>query len=103
MGTNVEFRLTNGEHIIGRDPSLTIRLESPKISRHHARVTVSGRDVSIEDLDSKNGTFVAGERIAAPTRLASGDEIHIGPIRLRLKLVEDPANTETEIWTRDQA
>jgi hypothetical protein len=98
IGANLEFRLGNGEHIIGRDPGLPIRLESPKISRHHARMIVSGRDVSIEDLDSKNGTFVGGARIDKVTRLHPDDEIQIGPIRLRLKFVDDPASTETEIW-----
>lgn len=103
IGANVEFRLTNGEHIIGRDPGLTIRLESPRISRQHARVTVNGSEVVIEDLESKNGTFVGTERIHAATRLSPGDEIHIGPIRLVLKFVEDPSGAETEIWTRDPA
>jgi DNA-binding winged helix-turn-helix (wHTH) protein len=101
VGNDVEFRIPDGEHIIGRDPGLTIRLESPKISRHHAKLTVNGRDVSIEDLDSKNGTFVGRERIAAATRLRPGDEIHVGPIRFVLKYVEEAASTETEIWTRD--
>jgi DNA-binding winged helix-turn-helix (wHTH) protein len=103
IGANIEFRITEGEHVIGRDPSLTIRLESPRISRQHARLVVRGHDVTIEDLESTNGTFVGGRRIETKTPVASGDEIHIGPIRLRLKLADDSANTRTEIWTRDQA
>jgi pSer/pThr/pTyr-binding forkhead associated (FHA) protein len=40
---------------------------------------VKGRAATIEDLESKNGTFVNGERISKPTRLAIGDEIGFGP------------------------
>ena len=102
IGPDLEFRLTNGEHIIGREPGLEIRLQSPQISRHHARLTVSGRDVSVEDLGSKNGTYVGGRRIEEPTRVQHGDEIQIGPVRLRLKFASDAASTVTEVWTRDQ-
>ena len=72
----------DGEHIVGREPGVSIRLDSPKVSRHHARVTASGRAVSVEDLGSKNGTFVRGVRIGEPTRLEPGDDVQIGPIKL---------------------
>lgn len=102
IGRNLEFRVLDGEHVVGREPGVSIWLDSPKVSRNHARVTVHGRDASIEDLASKNGTFVGGVRISQATRLNPGDEIQIGPIRLQFKVVEGPGNTETEVWTRDQ-
>jgi pSer/pThr/pTyr-binding forkhead associated (FHA) protein len=79
-----------------------VRFDSPKVSRHHARVIVSGRSVSIEDLGSKNGTFVSGARTSGPTPLAPGDEIQIGPVRLKLKIVDRATSAETEGWTRGQ-
>jgi DNA-binding winged helix-turn-helix (wHTH) protein len=101
VGLDCEFRLADGDHLVGREPGVSIRLDSPKVSRHHARVTVSGREVSIEDLDSKNGTFVRGVRIEAPTRLSPADDIQIGPIKLIFRVVEGLGATETEVWSQD--
>ena len=52
-----EFGLFEGDNIIGRDDA-DIPLNSLSVSRHHARISVSGRDAVIEDLGSKNGTIV---------------------------------------------
>jgi DNA-binding winged helix-turn-helix (wHTH) protein len=101
IGRNLEFRMLDGEHIVGREPGVPIRLDSPKVSRNHARVVVTGREASIEDLGSKNGTFVRGTRIEALTSLSHGDEIQIGPIRLVFRVVDGPGSTETEVWSRD--
>ena len=101
IGRNLEFGMLDGDHVVGREPGVSIRLDSPKVSRNHARLVVKGRNVSIEDLASKNGTFVGGVRISETTQLKPGDEIQIGPIRLQLKIDETPANTLTEVWTRD--
>jgi DNA-binding winged helix-turn-helix (wHTH) protein len=67
-----------GETIIGRDIDADIRIESPKVSRHHARITVEGNRAVLEDLGSTNGTSVNGSRLAAPHLLMHGDEIRIG-------------------------
>jgi DNA-binding winged helix-turn-helix (wHTH) protein len=101
VGRNLEFRVLEGEHVVGREQGVSIRLDSTKVSRHHARIVVHGRQVSIEDLGSKNGTFVSGVRISGVTALSPGDEIQIGPIRLQLKIIDGPGNTETEVWTRE--
>ena len=101
VGKNLEFRVGDGDHLVGREPGVAIRLDSPKVSRNHARVVVNGREVSIEDLSSKNGTFVRGVRITETTHLEPGDEIQIGPIRLQLKIDEAPGNTLTEVWSRE--
>ena len=101
VGRDFEFRLPDGEHLVGREPGVSMRLDSPKVSRHHARVTVKGREVLVEDLSSKNGTFVGGSRIEGTTRLKPGDEIQIGPIKLIFRLMEGLGATETEVWTHD--
>lgn len=101
VGRDLEFRLSDGEHIVGREPGVSIRLDSPKVSRHHARVTAKGREVSVEDLTSKNGTFVRGVRIQEQTRLNPGDEIQIGPIKLTFRIVEGLGATATEVWSHD--
>ncbi len=62
--------------VIGRDPSADLRIESTRISREHAVITVDADGFRIRDLGSTNGTFVNGARIE-DTRLASGDIILI--------------------------
>ena len=100
IGRDCEFRLSDGDHIVGREPGVSIRLDSPKVSRHHARVSIVGRAAWVEDLNSKNGTYVRGVRIAERTPLVTGDDIQVGPIKLVFRIVEGPM-TETEVWSRD--
>jgi hypothetical protein len=92
-----ELPLTEGEHIVGREPDAGIWLASPKVSRRHARVIVAGMDATIEDLASKNGTSVSGARISAPRRLEPGDEIGIGPFTLIFRVGFAATSTETEV------
>ena len=77
---------------------MAIRLDSPKVSRHHARVVALGREVAVEDLGSKNGTFVRGARIESRAILAPGDEIQIGPVKLVFRIDEGLGATQTEVW-----
>ena len=92
-----EFPLGDGVHIVGREPDAAVWLESTKVSRQHARLTVTGACASIEDLSSKNGTWVRGDRISALHSLAPGDEIQIGPFTLVFHVGIEPRSTETEI------
>src|SRR5262245_54845952 len=55
--------LSLGENILGRDRDVAVWLDSPTVSRHHARILISGDQVMLEDLASKNGTYMRGERI----------------------------------------
>lgn len=65
--------------VLGRDPSADLTLDDGEASREHAaiRVDADGK-VTIEDLGSLNGTYVNGQKIAAPTALNGGEEIRIG-------------------------
>ena len=91
-----EFPLTDGEHIVGRERDAGICLESPLVSRRHARLVVNGIKATIEDLGSKNGSFVHGVRISGQTRLEPGDEADIGPFRLLFQVAGDSGSTLTE-------
>jgi DNA-binding winged helix-turn-helix (wHTH) protein len=90
-----EFPLQSGESIIGRDPHDAISIHAPEVSRHHARITVAGSTVTIEDLGSKNGTFVDSNRVSGPVEVNHGDAILIGTIRLQLVRVDALAPTAT--------
>lgn len=92
-----EIALGDGTHIIGREPDAAVWLDSPNVSRHHARVVVRGARATIEDLESKNGSFVGGVRVSAPTPLGCGDSIRIGPFTLVFRISGELASTETEI------
>jgi DNA-binding winged helix-turn-helix (wHTH) protein len=94
------FPLQPGEHIVGRDPASTIWLDSPKVSRRHARVSVREDHVAIEDLGTKNGTYVRGERLSGACTLGPSDEILIGPFRMRFRVSASSSTTETEAVER---
>ena len=101
VGKDQEFELGDGDYAIGREPGVPIQLNSPRVSRFHAKVVILGRAASIEDLGSKNGTFVRGSRIADRTELCHGDDIQIGPITLTFRVVDTESGTVTEVWNRD--
>jgi DNA-binding winged helix-turn-helix (wHTH) protein len=73
-----EFLLREGENLIGRSAECLVRIASPRVSRRHARVVVTAGAATIEDLGSKNGTFVEGKRITEPTRLHDGAQVGLG-------------------------
>jgi len=64
----------------GRSRGATVHVESEKVSRMHARVRRVGDLIEVEDLGSRNGTRVNGEKIEGVVRVTSGDEIAIGSI-----------------------
>ena len=90
-----EIPLRDGENVIGRDPHDAVVIRAPEVSRHHARLFVAGPRVTLEDLGSKNGTYVGTERVTRPTEVHAGDEILIGTIRMRLLEVDALATTAT--------
>lgn len=63
--------------LIGRAPDCTIVIPDRQVSRHHAELRLTPQGVLLEDLGSKNGTYLNGERVVAPTLLQDGDEVQI--------------------------
>ena len=91
-----QIPLTAGENVVGRDPNLQVWLDSTSVSRHHARITIEGDGVTLEDLNSKNGTRVRGREITAPFKLADGDEIRFGSIAVTFRVWAGGETTKTE-------
>ena len=86
--------LQPGENILGRDVhDGAIALDSPSVSRRHARISVTTGQATIDDLGSKNGTFVRGERIATAVPLNDGDEVRVGAVVLKFR--QPPAHRST--------
>ena len=92
-----EFPLMDGEHVIGRESDASIWLDSPKVSRRHAKVVVSGGRAVLIDLGSKNGSFVRGIRITDPATLEPGDDVRIGPFSLVFRVADGAGATESEV------
>ena len=67
--------------IVGRADDCDIKIDHPQVSRHHTRLTVQLDGILIEDLGSKNGTFVNGRRVSGYL-LQEGDILGIGPLTL---------------------
>jgi DNA-binding winged helix-turn-helix (wHTH) protein len=88
--------LGDGEHMLGRAADVAVWLESPTVSRHHARLRVSGTEVIVEDLLSKNGTYLHGQRLREPATVCDGDEIRLGAARVSVRMVEGVGSTVTQ-------
>jgi len=89
--------LVDGENVIGRGGEAQIVIQSSWISRHHARIVVGEHGVTIEDLGSKNGTFVCDQMIDQPTRLCDGDVLRIGDHRFEFRSWDEDGRDAT--WT----
>jgi pSer/pThr/pTyr-binding forkhead associated (FHA) protein len=66
------------------------------VSRRHAVIRIAGNEATIEDLGSKNGTFLRDERLDSPVRLADGDRVRVGSVELTFRALRTPGSTQTE-------
>lgn len=91
------FGLVEGENVLGRDPAAQVLVDVPGVSRRHARVVVRGAEAVLDDLESKNGTFVGERRVERPTLLADRDHLRLGRTVLVYRVGRQPGSTETEL------
>lgn len=92
-----KFELTEAATVLGRSPKAGIRLGSAGVSRYHARVVLEGTSAVLEDLGSKNGTYVGATRITAPRALFDRDQVRLGPILLTFRIAPPTGSTETQM------
>lgn len=76
------FELDDGEIIVGRQPTCDLVLRSQSVSRQHARIVRRDNACFVEDLGSRNGTYVNGRRVEGTVRLSDRDEIQIFDVTL---------------------
>jgi DNA-binding winged helix-turn-helix (wHTH) protein len=88
--------LREGENILGRDRHAAVWCDGIDVSRRHARISIAGGQAILEDLASKNGTFVGGERIRSPRPLVHGDEIRVGSLVLTFRTSAAEASTASQ-------
>ncbi len=90
-----EIPLEEGENVLGRDPAAGVFIDHTSVSRRHARISISGEGAILEDLGSKNGTFVREARVEAPLRIADGDEIRLGSVAMTFRVFPLSGSTDT--------
>ncbi len=96
----VEYRtnlieLPEGDSIIGRDVACRVRFNDYSVSRRHLRVSVTGHEVRVTDLDSRNGTKLNGKPFAERATLNNNDILTLGTTWFRMVMQED------ESWEQD--
>ncbi len=87
--------LSEGENIVGRGVDASVWIDAPGVSRHHARIVVREGTATLEDLGSKNGTYVGGHRVTIPHRLTDGDRVRLGSVVITFRIPQAPGPTET--------
>lgn len=81
-GTKIKL---NEENYIGRGPENRIQILDNYTSQKHSRLTLNKGQFWIEDLGSKNGTFVDGVRIEKPVTLINGDLFKVGGVSFKFE------------------
>ena len=92
-----EISLDSGENLIGRDREAVVWIDDESVSRRHARISIGDAGASIEDLGSKNGTYVDGKRIQSPARLTDRDVVTVGPAALKLRILRRTGSTRSTV------
>jgi hypothetical protein len=75
---NREYSLAPGENLLGRTREASGWIEEGTVSRRHALIHVSESGATIEDLGSRNGTVVDGQRLQGRRPLVPGTEVWLG-------------------------
>ena len=91
-----DWLLAEGSNLVGRDRDYTIRIDSPSVSRHHARILVVQGKATVEDLGSKNGTYVNEEAVRTPVALEDRVEIRVGSVKMTYRVLDALPSTVTQ-------
>ena len=90
-----EWLLSEGSNLVGRDRDCVVRIDSATLSRQHARIVVKGTESTLEDLESKNGTLVNGQRVEHAVVLKDNDQIQLGSVTVTYRVFETLLSTLT--------
>jgi len=91
-----EWLLAEGLNLVGRDADCAVRIDSATVSRHHARIVVTRGEATVEDLGSKNGTYVNGQPVRLPVTLKDGGQIRIGSVKMAYRILSALPSTATQ-------
>lgn len=85
-GRGREFSIPRPQCIVGRGEDCHLKPASSAVSRRHCVIFVKDGNVIVHDFQSRNGTFVNGERIEEDRALKPGDELQIGPLKFEIMI-----------------
>jgi DNA-binding winged helix-turn-helix (wHTH) protein len=88
-----EIALTPGENLLGRHEDSIVWIDEAAVSRRHARIVIGETGAVLEDLHSRNGTYLAGKKIESPTALADEDQVMIGSASMIFRVFRQTAST----------
>jgi DNA-binding winged helix-turn-helix (wHTH) protein len=91
-----EWSLSEGSNLVGRDRDCAVSIDSPGVSRRHARIVVSSGAATIEDLGSKNGTYLNGQLVTEATTLDDGSQMRVGPVTMVFRRMGALPSTVTQ-------
>ena len=90
-----QIPLGPGDNVLGRAADAAVWIDAPGVSRHHARIRLAGSDAILEDLGSKNGTYLRGVRVTTAASLRDGDQIRLGSVVVTFRVPAPAGSTET--------
>lgn len=91
--------INEGDVVVGRDAECQIRLASSDVSRKHCIIRLEGETITVEDLESRNGTYVNDLLIKEKTELEQGDFLRVGPMVFRVPGEKKiPARNQISLW-----
>ena len=90
-----EIALGDGENLFGREDDAVVWIDDAAVSRRHARIVIDESGAVLEDLGSKNGTYLRSRRLPSPAKLADGDVITIGTASMTFRVLDKTASTAT--------
>jgi DNA-binding winged helix-turn-helix (wHTH) protein len=103
IGPDSQAGLADGDNILGRGPESVLWIDEETVSRRHARIRVERESAVLEDLSSRNGTFLGKRRVDAQAVLRDGDEIRLGNLSLRFRASGSPESTRSASRGREKA
>jgi pSer/pThr/pTyr-binding forkhead associated (FHA) protein len=90
-----EITVQGSKFIIGRADECQLRPHSDAISRRHCVLVVNGEVAGVRDLNSRNGTYLNGDRISSDRRLKNGDQLRVGPLEFEVVIEQPVLQAET--------
>lgn len=90
-----EIPLQSGVNVLGRDALADVQIDDPTVSRRHASITIRDESVTIEDLDSKNGTFLDGVKLSGSAPIGERQLIVLGDVSIAFRRSRATGSTLT--------
>jgi DNA-binding winged helix-turn-helix (wHTH) protein len=90
------FDLSEGDNVVGRGSDATVVIDDETVSRRHALIRLSSDGAAtLEDLGSKNGTFLRGRRVKGRQRVEDGEDFLVGDVLVQFRRLSGATSTRS--------